>query len=113
METKESTTKLCQKYKTKGKKAKLIENNGNWSRRREINLWKHKIKKGKPNWQAFHTERYGNNPVRLRDSLSNLCPGGKLLSILTAAIFTGSPDVKIENYIAEIEEFVTAKSDTR
>ena len=40
METKESATKLCQKYKTKGKKqkvkgkkAKLVENNGNLTRK--------------------------------------------------------------------------------
>jgi hypothetical protein len=87
----------------------------NWKAEREkLNYKNTKEKKGrKINWQALLTERYGNNPVRLRDSLSILCPGGRLLSILTDAIFTRSPDaMKIDNDISEIKKFGTAKSDT-
>ena len=51
--------------------------------------------------------------MRLRDNLSILCPGGRVVSISTDAIFTGSPDaMKIDNDVSEIKKYGPEKSDT-
>lgn len=68
----------------------------------------HKVQEQK--LQAL-TERHGSKAMRLRDNCVSFKLGGSLLSILTIAIFVGSPDgMKVHVFGIENEKFETANS---
>jgi hypothetical protein len=54
-------------------------------------------------YQKLLTGRYGSNEVRLDDSCSIIFVGGSPFPILTDAIFTGSPDYDIDDFISSAQ----------